>query len=322
MARNDRSRAVLDGNIKPEGIELVGTACHASELFWRQLTYAEFDVSEMSMSSLLIYLSKGNTDWVALPIFTTRQFFHTGVLVTAASGIEKPEDLKGKRVGVPEYQQTAALWSRGALMHEWGVSPKDIHWFMERTEALSHGGPTGFTPPEGVKLDRIPQDKSIGSMLLSGELDATLLYLTDNNLVDRSREDISTSTKIRRLFPDGIAEGQRYYKKTGLFPINHGMIVRRSIYEKDPWVALNLLNAFRLAKEGWLARVKEQTEAFWRLGLISAEDNKALTTDPFPYGVKSNQHTLETIAQYSNEQGLTPRVLKMEEIFAPSTLEL
>src|SRR5690242_10841568 len=133
MGSNPRSEPVLSGAVKPEGIELTTTRMHPSEIFWRQLSFAEFDVSEMSMSSYLMAVAGGNRDWVGLPVFTSRKFFHTWAWVRTAAGIERPEDLKGKRVGVPEYQQTAALWSRGALKHEWGVDPMDVEWYMERT---------------------------------------------------------------------------------------------------------------------------------------------------------------------------------------------
>jgi 4,5-dihydroxyphthalate decarboxylase len=322
MGANDRSRPVLDGSIGPDGIDLTCSTAHPSEIFWRQLHFKEFDVSEMSLSSLLMATAHGNRDWIGLPIFTSRRFFHTGVWVRVASGIDEPQDLKGKRVGVPEYQQTAALWSRGVLKHEFGVEPENLDWWMERTEERSHGGATGFQPPAGIRFNRIPADQSIGSMLVEGKLDATLLYLTSNNLVDRSRIELDGNSAFRLLFPDPVAEGQRYYRKTGIFPINHGMVVRRSIYEEHPWVALNLFNAFRQAKEKVTARVRDLVSTHLELGLLGPDAREALDVDPYPYGVKSNQKVLETVAQYSYEQGLTPRLMQMDEIFAPSTLDL
>ena len=322
MGANDRSRPVLDGIVQPDGIDLTCTVAHPSEIFWRQLHFKEFDVSEMSLSSLLMAMAHGNRDWVGLPIFTSRRFFHTGAWVRAESGIEKPEDLKGKRVGVPEYQQTAALWSRGVLKHEFGVEPEDLEWYMERTEERSHGGATGFTPPKGIRFNRIPADQSIGTLLVDGKLDATLLYLTDNNLVDRSRVTLEGNPRFHLLFPNPAAEGKRYFEKTGIFPINHGMVVRRSLYEQHPWVALNIFNAFREAKERSAKRMRELVATHVELGLLGPDAARALAIDPYPYGVKSNQKVLETVAAYSYEQGLTPRLMKMEEIFAPSTLDL
>jgi 4,5-dihydroxyphthalate decarboxylase len=322
MGANDRSRPVLDGTVKPDGIDLISTTAHPSEIFWRQLHFKEFDVSEMSLSSLLMAMAIGNRDWVGLPIFTSRRFFHTGAWVRTDSGIDKPEDLKGKRVGVPEYQQTAALWSRGVLKHEFGVEPQDLDWWMERTEERSHGGATGFQPPAGVRFNRIPGDQNIGTMLMDGKLDATLLYIADNNLVDRSRITLEGNPKFRLLFPNPTAEGERYFKKTSIFPINHGMVVRREIYEKHPWVALNLFNAFRAAKERTNARMRELVATHVELGLLGPDANKALAVDAYPYGVKSNLKVLETVAEYSHEQGLTPRRMQLEEIFAPSTMDL
>jgi 4,5-dihydroxyphthalate decarboxylase len=322
MGANDRSRPVLDGSISPEGIELTCTAAHPSETFWRQLHFHEFDVSEMSLSSLLMATASGNRDWVGLPIFTSRGFFHTEAWIRTDSGIESPQDLKGKRVGVPEYQQTAALWSRGVLKHEFGVEPEDLEWWMERTEERSHGSATGFKPPAGLRFNRIPGDQSIGSMLADGELDAALLYMNDNNLVDRSRIALETNPRFRLLFSNPAAEGQRYFRKTGLFPINHGMVVRRSIYEKHPWVVLNIFNAFRHAKERAAERMRDMVSTHLELGLLGPDVRKALDVDLYPYGVKSNRQVLETVAEYSHEQGLTPRVIPLEEIFAPSTLDL
>ena len=322
MHPNARSLPVLDGHIKPDGIDLLVTHAHPSEIFWRQLHFSEFDISEMSMSSLLILLASGNRDWVALPVFTTRRFFHTGMWARNDAGIAGPADLKGKRVGVPEYQQTAALWSRGALKHEFGVDATEIEWWMERTEAVSHGGATGFKPPAGVTLHRIPATESMSSMLLAGKLDAALHYIVDKNLVDRSTVDLDESRDGHYLFADRKAESRRYFAKTGIYPINHGMVIRRSIVEQHPWVVLNLYRAFLEAKNRWLAGVSEAAEAHLETGLLPPDAVAALRKDPFPYGIVDNRLVLETIARYSHEQGLTPRVMTLEEIFPAATLSL
>jgi 4,5-dihydroxyphthalate decarboxylase len=322
MSSNDRSRPVIDGEVTADGIDLIPTVAHPSEMFWRQLHFAEFDISEMSMSSLLMAIAHGDTRWVGVPVFTSRRFFHTGVLVRTDAGIEEPKDLRGKRVGVPEYQQTAALWSRGALEHEFGVSPTEMEWYMERGEERSHGGATGFQPPPGVRIERIPREKNIGTMMASGELDATLLYLTDPNLVDRSRIDLSRHPQVRPLFPDALTEGVRYYKKTNIFPINHCVVVKRSVLDQHPWVALNLYRAFDAAKQRVIARARELADVYFQLGLLPGDARSALDDDPYPYGVRTSRQTLETIAQYSHEQGLTPRVVSLDEVFSPSTMDL
>ncbi|HTZ00757.1 MAG TPA: ABC transporter substrate-binding protein [Xanthobacteraceae bacterium] len=314
---NPRTWPILDGTVKPDGIDLIPTVLHPSELFWRQLHFAEFAVSEMSCSSFLIVTAHGDTRFVGLPIFTTRRFFHTGILVRRSAGIDKPADLKGKRVGVPEYQQTAALWGRGVLQHEFGVAPSDMEFWMERTPDRSHGGATGFQPPPGVTVHQIPADKSIGSMMLAGELDAVLHYLSGRNLVDRSRADLAHHPDFRYLFADPIAEGIRYYKKTGLIPINHQAVVRRDVFEREPWVVLNLIKAFKRANEIADERRVEQVADHLATGLLSGDAR----TPVIQHGVKANRTVIETIARYSLEQALTPRLVTLEELYAPAALE-
>src|SRR5262245_60561231 len=315
LSDNPRTRPLLEGRIAPAGIRLIPTAVHPSEMFWRQLRYEDFDVLEMSLSSLLIAVSRGDARFVGLPIYTMRRFFHTGIWVRSDRGISAPSDLVGKRVGVPEYQQTSAIWSRG-------MQAQDLEWFMERGPDRSHGAATGFTPPPGVRLNQIPSDQNIGEMLARGELDATVHYLREANLVDRSRVDLATLTNVRPLFADPVAEGQRYFAKTGLFPINHCVVVRRAVLERHPWIALNLYGAFNAAKEESRARAVATLQPYFDTGAVDVGIHNALAQDALPYGVKAARRVVETIAQYVHEQGLTPRRMGIEEIFAASTLEV
>ena len=321
VANNPRTWPILDGTVKPDGIDLIPTSVHGSEIFWRQLKFAEFDVSEMSFSSLMMAMAHGDDRWIGLPMFTTRSFFHTGILVRKDAGIETPSDLKGKRVGVPEYQQTAALWTRGVLQHEFGVEPKDMEFWMERVPEVSHGGSTGFKTPPGVTINQIPIESNIGAMMLSGELDATLLYLKDPNLVDRSTADLHNHPDIKPLFPDTYAEGVRYFNKTGIYPINHGMVIRRSVAEEHPWAALNILKAYAEASEIANRQRIEHVEYYVRSGLVDKASGEALNKPLVVHGIKANRNTLETAAQYSYEQGLTPRLMKLEEVFAKTTMD-
>lgn len=316
---NPRTRPIIEGRVKPDGIDLHITILHPSEMFWRQLHFEEFDVSEMSLSSLLMTVEHGDTRWVGLPVFTSRRFFHTGVLVTAQSGIEKPEDLRGKRIGVPEYQQTAALWARAALQQLYGLRAQDMRWWMERTEERSHGSATGFKPPAEIEFHYVPEEKNLGTMLVSGELDASLLYIANNNLVDRSRLDLSNDPRVRPLFPNARAEGIGYYQKTGFYPVNHGMVVHRRVVEKHPWVPLNIFNAFSAAKNLVNDDAKAAAAPFIETGLAEAS---SFAKDLFPYGVAGNRELLSFIAKSSNEQGLTPRVVQLEDVFAEQTMEL
>ena len=321
VSSNPRTWPILNGTVAPDGIELVPTILHPSEMFWRQLRFADFDVSEMSVSSLLMARAGGDQRWLGLPVFTTRKFFHTEILVRRDAKIEKPSDLKGKRVGVPEYQQTAALWTRGVLQHEFGVSPADMEFFMERVPTHSHGGATAFKAPPGVTIRQIPAEKSIGSMMVSGELEAVIHYIVDKNLVDRSTVDLANHPDIKFLFPDPWAEGVRFYGKTKIYPINHGMVVRRELAEKHPWVVLNLLKAFEAANELTNQHRIEHVDYHATAGLIPPEAAKALRQPIIRHGIAANRHTLETAAVYSVEQGLTPRLMKLDEIFAASAMD-
>lgn len=322
LSDNERTRPIAQGRHHPQGVRLIPTVVHPSEMFWRQLKFADFDISEMSLASLFIATARGDRNWVALPIFTSRTFFHTMILVRTDRGIETPQDLAGKRVGVPEYQQTAALWSRGILQHEFGVRASSIEWFMERGPEKSHGGATGFVPPDGVRLNQIDPATNIGEMLVRGELDATLLYLTNANLVDRSRIDLSTVETVRPLFRDKRAETQRYFNKTGIYPINHAVVIRRELFERHPWLALNLYHTFVAAKQEVERETALTMQAYFDTGLVDPAVQDALAKDPKSYGMKSSRHVVETISQYLHEQGLTDRRVAAEELFAPSTLEV
>ncbi|HSB48814.1 MAG TPA: PhnD/SsuA/transferrin family substrate-binding protein [Burkholderiales bacterium] len=321
ITSNPRTWPVLDGRVKPDGIDLIPSRVHPSELFWRQLRFADFDVSEMSFSSLMMAKARGDERWVGVPIFTTRKFYHTAILVRRSAGIASPADLKGKRVGVPEYQQTAALWARGVLQEEFGVEPRHMEFWMERGASISHGGAVGFTAPPGVTIHTIPPEKSLGGMMLAGELDAALHYIVDRNLVDRSTADLWSHPDIGPLFRDPVAEGVRYYRKTGIFPINHGMVIKREILEKHPWAVLNLVKAFDRANDiANLERV-EHVEYHVAAGLLPPGATDALRAPLVRHGIRANRKTLETAARYSREQGLTPRLVKLEEVFAPSAME-
>lgn len=317
---NTRTNLLLDGSYAPEGIDLMTTPCHAPELFWRQLAFADFDVSEMSISSLAVALSHGDRTWVALPIFAQRHFFHSAIQVRRGAGIAAPADLKGKRVGVPEYQQTGAVWCRGVLADEFGVDARDIEWYMERRPNQSHGGATGFTPPPGVRLNYIPESSNIGAMLVEGTLDATLLYIpnfvkANENLVDRSSVDISAVTQP--LFPSPAAEAHRYFRATGIYPINHCAVVRRRIVEQHPWVAANLTAAFERVLAGLARRRASLLGPLAETGVLDARTASGVADEIMLCGVEPNRRILETVLRYVHEQGLSSRAVAVEELFAP-----
>jgi len=320
ITSNPRTWPIIEGAVGVEGIDLIPTVLHPSELFWRQLRFSEFDISEMSMSSLMMARSKGDDRFVGIPVFTTRKFFHTTVLVRKDAKIDTPANLEGKRIGVPEYQQTAALWARGVLEHEFGVAPKDMEFWMERPPSRSHGGATGFKAPPGVTVNQIPADKNIGSMMLSGELQAVMFYLVDPNLIDRSTADLHNHPDFKSLFPDPVAEGVRYFRKTGIYPINHGMVIKRELAERHPWAITNILKAFQRANDVANRQRIEHAEYYFETGILPAQAKKAFAAPIITHGIVANRLVLETIAQYSLEQGLTPALTKLDDLFAASTL--
>ena len=326
-AFNERVEPLMNGTVQAEGIELIPTYSHPAETFWRQLKFGEFEVAEMSMSSFLIARSQG-ADMIALPVFPSRRLFQTELSYHVDSGITKPEDLADKRLGVAEYQQTAALWIRGILEHDFGVSQYKIHWYMERSEEMSHGAATGFKPPAGISFNRIAPNKSLASTLLENELDVAHVaspWVLQANALDRSSRIAGKGdwSKIKPLFPDRMAEGARFYKQHGFLPVNHAYIIRGDIYRRYPWVAFNLYTGFVKAK----AFAREQLLERIPSALFFAPEYAAMTQemigdDPFPYGIKANKAMLDTIIAFSHEQGLTPRKMTVEELFAQSTLDL
>lgn len=325
---NERVKALIDGIIQPEGVELVPTLSDPSETFWRQLNFQEFEISEMSISSYLIAKSRG-MDMIAIPVFPARRFMHAQLSYHADSGVREAKDLAGKRIGVGEYQQTASLWTRGILEHDFGVSQFKVEWYMERSEELSHGGATGFTPPKGITFHRIPSDKSLATMLVNNEIDAASVHRAfqkGTNIIDRSthlRGREGDWSKVKPLFPDRMAEGKRFFDKHGYIPANHAYAIRGDIYRQYPWLAFNLYKAFIASKEWFRDRLSESIPTALIFGPEYLKKTREIFgDDPFPYGIKANRKMLETMIDYSHEQGLIPQKFKIEELFAPSTLEL
>ena len=318
---NPRSKPILDGLVEPEGIGLFCSRVAPGELFHRQLSHQEFDVSEMSISSLLMITAQGNRDWVALPIFTTRHFFGSQAIARNAAGIETGEQLKGKRVGVNEYQQTAALWSRGFFHHEYGVTAQDVEWWMERTPQYSHAGAVGFKVPPGVTMKFIPENKNMGQMMMDGELDAIQHYFWGGGGINRSIIDLAKQPEMHYIFGDPQTEATRYYNKTGIFPFNHTVIVRRSIYDANPWIGRNILEAFEEAKQLHYTERREATQPWFETGVLAPEGKASLAQDIFPYGLAANRMVIEKAMEFSTEQGLTPRVLTPEEVYAENLLD-
>lgn len=319
---NQITEPIHHGGVVPQGIELLTSDVASGELIWRQLRFAEFDIAQMSLPSLFILADRGSSPWVALPIFPQRLFWHTRIMVRADSQLSHPTELKGRQIGVPEYMMTGAVWMRGIFRDEFGIAAEDLCWHEERPEERNIGAAFGYRPPSSVSVQRVPPDKSIIAMLLAGEIDAACILIPTTTLLDRSRPELQQSGGVRPLFPDPVAESLRLYRKTGLYPINHCIALRRAVFEKHGWVALNLVHAFLEAKERVVEKTRELLDPFFRLGMLPLDGRAGLAADPFPFGLKHNRTTLEAMARYCHEQGLTSRQLGLDEVFAPNTLNL
>lgn len=306
----DRTQALRDGTVQVEGVDLNYVAMQPAEIFWRMLQYREFHVAEMSFSNYTTLASAGNAPFVAIPVFPSRVFRHGYFFVNTTKGIRSGADLKGKRGGVPEYSMTAAVYMRGLMQDEFGVKPEDVEWVQGRADRL------GRKLPPGVKLTQAPAGTELGDLLERGELD---FLITANNPLSFRRG----ASNVARLFPDYAAEEKAYYKRTKIYPIMHTVVIRRDVYEAEPWVALNLYKALCRAKDvayHLLMETGSPKASFAWLQPLLEEERAILGVDWFPYGVEKNRPSIEALLRYTHEQGLVDRLQQPEELFAPSTL--
>jgi len=305
----DRVRALQDGRVRAEGIDLNVLALPVEETFYRQLRHHEFDVSEMSLSSYLLTLNEPEPPFVALPVFPSRFFRHQSMYINTRSGISAPADLVGKRVGCPEYQMTAGVWQRGILADDFGVPVESMHYF---TGGLEEPGRTEKIPlrlPDRISITAIPEGATLSQMLVDGEIDAILSASEPSS--------VRTHDHVQHLFPDFPAVERDYFRRTRIFPIMHTVVIRREVFERDPWIARSLYKAFdeslRIAYDDLTRRSALKVMLPW-LQQHLAETLDELGTGYWDYGLERNRHVLEVFAHYSLQQGLVSRELTAEEI--------
>jgi 4,5-dihydroxyphthalate decarboxylase len=276
------------------------------------LRHQEFDVSELSLSNYTMLRSRGDDTFTAIPVFPSRQFRHSCIYVNRNAGINEPRDLIGRRVGVPDYSMTAAVFARGLLLHEYGVEPEMIEWFSGTQDGLQRPSRIDFELP-GVKLTRMPLEQDMGPMLESGQLDAIISPNAPKALG-------WPNSPIRHLFPDYRKTERAYFAKTGIFPIMHTIVLRKDVFEAHPWAAKSLFEAFVKAKEWAYAQLMETDALKLTLPWVVAETEETrrlMGHDFWPYGVELNRVSLEAVPQYLHEQHLAPRKPSVEELFAP-----
>jgi 4,5-dihydroxyphthalate decarboxylase len=314
----DRTYALFDGRAPIEGCDVAAVALEPEESFHRAFKFQEFDVTEVSMSSYLMTTARGDAHYVAIPAFVSRLFRHSGIYIRTDRGIRAPEDLKGKLVGLPEYQMTANVWIRGIFQDEHGVRPSDIRWRRGGLEDPGREERAAIKLPPDVELQSIPEHRSLSEMLESGEIDALISARAPSCL-------LRGAPGVGRLYPNYPEVEEAYFKKTGIFPIMHAIGIRKSLVERHPWLAVTVYKAFLKAKALCLHELGQigHLHASLPWSVFEYERLRRLMGDDYwSYGAQPNHKALDTLARYSFEQGLSVRKLAVEEMFAPSTYEL
>jgi len=313
----DRTRALADGSVSAEGIDLQYLSQPVEETFFRMMRHQEYGAAEMSLSSYLVSLNSNNPLFIAIPAFPSRFFRHSCIFVATKSGIRKPEELKGRRIGVPEYQMTAPVWIRGILSDDYGVKVTDVEHFSGGEEEPGRNEKLKLDLPSTIRLKAIPPDKILSRMLADGDLDALVTARAPSTFHKEPE-------KVKRLFPDYVEAEKQYYRRTKIFPIMHTVVIRRDVYDANRWVAQSMYKALVAAKDKAYA-MYGQTAAMasmlpWTVAHVE-EARREMGDDWWPYGLAPNRHVLDTFLRYHHEQGLSKKRFSPEEIFAKETLE-
>jgi 4,5-dihydroxyphthalate decarboxylase len=307
----------MDGSVQPDGIELTYLAMPVEETFFRMLRHREFDVAEMSLSSYVVSLFTEARPFVAIPVFPSRFFRHSSIYVNADAGIRQPGDLVGKRVGSPEYQMTAPVWIRGILSDEYGVGVDSVTHYTGGEEEPGRSEKLKLDLPSRIRVERIGPDQTLSRMLQAGDIDALFTARKPSSYGNgRGR--------VVRLFEDFVEAERAYFRKTRIFPIMHTVVMRRAVYEANPWIAQSLYKAFCQAQRRTYDDLAEtaalKTMLPWAHAHVE-EARREMGEDFWPYGLDPNRETLATFLRYSFEQGLSKHQLAPEDLFAPETRE-
>jgi 4,5-dihydroxyphthalate decarboxylase len=313
----DRTRALLEGLVQPDGIELNYLDLPVEETFFRMIRHREFDAAEMSLSSYTVSLFRDPAPFIAIPVFPSRMFRHSSIYVNADSGIRDPKDLIGKRVGTPEFQMTAPVWIRGILSEHYGVPVDSVTYYTGGEEEPGRAEKQKLDLPPSIRIQPIGETQTLSRMLAAGDIDALHTARMPSTFAPTGRP-------VRRLFENYKEVERQYYRETGIFPIMHTVVIRRDVYEKNRWVAQALYKALAESQRRtyqdlyvtaalkamlpWLTHHVEETRA-------------VMGEDYWPYGFEPNRRTLATFLRYHHEQGLSKRLLQPEELFAPEAME-
>jgi hypothetical protein len=313
----DRTRALEEGTIRPDGIELTYLRLPVEETFFRMVRHREFEIAEMSLSTYALSLQEDPPPFIALPVFTSRMFRHGSIYINTAAGIAAPEDLRGRVVGTPEYQVTAGVWIRGILAEHHDVPVDGVTHLVGGQERPGRIEKITLDLPDHIRVERIAPDKTLSQMLAVGEIHALFTPRLPRPFVERD-------PRVARLFPDVTAAEKAYHRRTGIFPIMHVVVVRRDVYDAHPWVAQSLYKAFALAKADASDRLYDSSALRVMLPWLTQhveEARELLGDDYWSYGLQANHDVLTTFLRYHHQQGLSRRQLQPEELFAPESTE-
>jgi len=313
IAQSDRMQPLLERTVTRADIDLRFDLSAVDNIFWRALHSDDFDVSEMSLAAYCILTSRDENPFIGIPVFTSRMFRHNSVYIRANAGIKDPSDLRGRRIGIPEYQMTAVVWMRGLLENEYGVTARDVHWFKGGVGKPGRVERIPLRLPEGYHLTEIPAQDTLDAYLLEGKIDAIISAKMPPSFM---RGD----PKIARLFPDSRSVEVEYFRATQIFPIMHVLVMRRRVYEKNPALAMAVYQAFDEAKALSAARAYDTDALPYMVPWLVEEMERTYSImgrDLWPYGVGRNRHCLETFLSYLRQQDLLERAVGVDDLFAP-----
>jgi 4,5-dihydroxyphthalate decarboxylase len=311
----DRNRPLIDGRVHMDGIDPIFMTLGPEEIFFRAFRSQDFDICELSLSSFTVKTAAGECPYVGIPAFVSRAFRHTSIYVRT-DRVKEPADLKGRKVGLPEYQLTANVWARAILEDDFGVKPADIHWIRGGIEHASRPEKIAVKLPPGVRLDNAPEGKTISELLAAGEIDGFI--------APRPPTVLGRGLPIGWLFRDPTAAAKDYFQRTGIFPIMHLIGVRRTIAEQHPWLPAAVLKAFEQSKAVALDMLGDTSATKVTLPFVEEQLKAArdvMGEDFWPYGVAPNRKTLEVFLRHHHGQGLSPRLVSVDEMFHPGTYE-
>jgi 4,5-dihydroxyphthalate decarboxylase len=306
----DHVRDLINGRVRAEGIHLIPMELPVEEIFFRMFSFTEWDIAEFSMAKYVSLIGTGTAPFRAIPVFPSRVFRQSAFYVATGSSVRSPKDLAGKRVGIPEWAQTAGIYARAFLQHQCGVHLTDIHWVQAGVNQAGRSEKVTLSLPSGVKIEQV-RDRSLNELLLAGDLDGIISAREPTAFLARD-------PKIARLWPDYRSIEESYYRDTGVFPIMHVIVIKNEVLSRNPWIAMNLFRAFSDAKTNSLKRLSSIVNSSVAIPWMHQAYDHAkniVGEDFWPYGIEGNQRTLEAFLQYCKEQGVTQRTVSIEELF-------